>query len=54
MSFARALRDGGPAPVDRRGVYLVDVIMGGVLRSAELGDEVEVETGYRPVGRVVT
>jgi predicted dehydrogenase len=36
-AFARAVRDGGPSPIDPRGVFLVNVVMDGILRSAELG-----------------
>jgi predicted dehydrogenase len=45
-SFARAVRDDAPSPIDPRGVFLVNVIMDGVLRSAQLGREVEVSTSY--------
>jgi predicted dehydrogenase len=46
-AFARAVRDNAPSPIDPRGVYLVNVIMDGILRSAELGYEVKVDAGYR-------
>ena len=46
--FAEAVRDGKPSPIDPRGVYLVNVIMDGILRSAETGREVEVDSSYTP------
>lgn len=45
-AFAAAVRDGAPSPIDRQGVYLVNVIMDGMLRSAEAGQEVAVDAGY--------
>jgi predicted dehydrogenase len=47
-TFAEAVRDGKPSPIDPRGVYLVNVIMDGILRSAEVGHEVKVESSYLP------
>jgi predicted dehydrogenase len=45
-SFAEAVRDGKPSPIDPRGVYLVNVIMDGILRSAAAGHEVKVSSDY--------
>lgn len=45
-AFAVAVRDGLPSPIDPHGVFLTNVIMDGVLRSAELGYEVKVDTTY--------
>jgi predicted dehydrogenase len=45
-NFAEAVRDGKPSPIDPRGVYLVNVIMDGILRSAKAGREVELEVTY--------
>lgn len=44
--FVEAVREGKPSPIDRHGVYLVNVIMDGMLRSAEAGHEVLCEVGY--------
>jgi predicted dehydrogenase len=46
--FAEAVRDGLPSPIDPRGVFLVNVIMDGILRSAAAGHEVKVEVSYEP------
>jgi predicted dehydrogenase len=48
QTFAEAVRDGTPSPIDPRGVYLVNVIMDGILRSAESGREVAVDAAYLP------
>lgn len=45
-SFAEAVRDGKPSPIDPRGVFLVNVVMDGILRSAAAGHEVTVSTDY--------
>lgn len=45
-AFAEAVRDGLPSPIDPHGVFLTNVIMDGVLRSAELGYEVKVDCSY--------
>lgn len=45
-AFVEAVRDGGPSPVDPRGVYLTNVIMDGIARSAALGYEVKVDCDY--------
>lgn len=49
-TFAEAVRDGKPSPIDPRGVYLVNVIMDGILRSVEVGHEVKVDASYLPTG----
>lgn len=48
--FAEAVRDGLPSPIDPRGVYLVNVIMDGVIRSAAEKREVAVNASYALVG----
>ena len=48
QTFAEAVRDGKPSPIDPRGVFLVNVIMDGILRSAETGREVAVDASYMP------
>jgi predicted dehydrogenase len=45
-NFAAAVRDGQPSPIDPRGVFLVNVIMDGIFRSAAEGREVEVSASY--------
>ncbi len=45
-AFAEAVRDDLPSPIDPRGVFLTNVVMDGMLRSAEEGHEVRVEAGY--------
>lgn len=45
-AFAVAVRDGLPSPIDPHGVFLTNVIMDGVLRSARLGYEVKVDCSY--------
>jgi predicted dehydrogenase len=45
-AFAEAVRDGAPSPIPVRYAYLVNVIMDGMLRSAELGYEVKVSAEY--------
>jgi predicted dehydrogenase len=45
-NFAAAVRDGQPSPIDPRGVFLVNVIMDGIFRSAAEGREVEVSSAY--------
>jgi predicted dehydrogenase len=45
-AFAEAVRDGLPSPIDPRGVFLTNVVMDGMLRSAEVGYEVKVEAKY--------
>jgi predicted dehydrogenase len=45
-AFVEAVRAGGPSPIDPRGVYLTNVIMDGIARSAELGYEVKVDCSY--------
>jgi predicted dehydrogenase len=45
-SFAEAVRDGRPSPIDPRGVFLVNVVMDGVLRSAAARHEVKVSSDY--------
>jgi predicted dehydrogenase len=44
--FAEIVRDGSPSPIDRRAVFLVNVLMDGMLRSAEAGREVDVTAAY--------
>jgi predicted dehydrogenase len=44
--FAEAVRDNLPSPIDPRGVYLTNVVMDGMLRSAARGREVTVEADY--------
>lgn len=45
-AFAEAVRDDLPSPIDPRGVYLTNVVMDGMLRSAERGGEVQVDSSY--------
>jgi predicted dehydrogenase len=45
-AFAEAVRDGQPTPIPPRWAYLVNVIMDGMLRSAEVGYEVKVSAEY--------
>jgi predicted dehydrogenase len=45
-AFAQAAREGGPTPIPPRFAYLVNVIMDGMLRSAEAGHEVVVSAEY--------
>ncbi len=45
-AFAEAVRDDQPTPIDPTWAFQVNVIMDGMLRSAELGYEVKVEAGY--------
>ncbi len=45
-AFAVAVRDDLPSPIDPRGVYLTNVVMDGMLRSAETGGEVSVDASY--------
>ncbi len=45
-AFAEAVRDGKPSPIPPRWAYLVNVIMDGMLRSAEAGQEVAVSAEY--------
>ena len=45
-NFAEAVRDGKPSPIDPRGVFLVNVIMDGILRSAAAHHEVKVSAEY--------
>jgi predicted dehydrogenase len=45
-NFAEAVRDDRPSPIDPRGVFLVNVVMDGILRSAEAGHEVKVSAEY--------
>ncbi|HEY3108765.1 MAG TPA: Gfo/Idh/MocA family oxidoreductase [Chloroflexota bacterium] len=45
-NFAEAVRDERPSPIDPRGVYLVNVIMDGILRSAAARHEVKVSSDY--------
>ncbi len=44
--FSETVRDGAPSPIDTRPVFLVNVIMDGILRSAEAGHEVAVSAEY--------
>ena len=44
--FSEAVRDGGPSPIPPRWAYLVNVIMDGMLRSAEAGEEVAVAAEF--------
>jgi predicted dehydrogenase len=44
--FAEAVRDNLPSPIDPRGVFLTNVVMDGMLRSAAEGREVRVEASY--------
>jgi predicted dehydrogenase len=46
--FAEAVRDGLPSPIDPHGVYLINVVMDGILRSAAEGREVQVDASYMP------
>jgi predicted dehydrogenase len=52
-NFAAAVRDGQPSPIDPRGVYLVNVVMDGILRSAAEKREVQVDASYTPKEREV-
>ncbi len=45
-AFAVAVRDNLPSPIDPHGVFLVNVVMDGVQRSAETGHEVKVDCSY--------
>lgn len=45
-NFAEAVRDDAPSPIDPRGVFLVNVIMDGILRSAASKREVDVSVEY--------
>ena len=45
-AFAEAVRDGKPSPIDTEAVFLVNVVMDGVLRSAESGFEARVKASY--------
>jgi predicted dehydrogenase len=45
-NFAEAVRDDKPSPIDPRGVFLVNVVMDGILRSAASGHEVKVSSDY--------
>jgi len=45
-AFAEAVRDGKPTPIPPHWAYLVNVIMDGMLRSAEVGYEVKVSAEY--------
>lgn len=45
-AFAVAVRDDLPSPIDPHGVFLTNVIMDGLLRSATRGAEVTVDCGY--------
>src|SRR5207244_1667279 len=45
-NFAEAVRDGKPSPIDPRGVFLVNVVMDGILRSAAARHEVKVSAEY--------
>ncbi len=45
-AFAEAVRDGLPSPIDPRGVFLTNVVMDGMLSSAERGGEVTVDCSY--------
>jgi predicted dehydrogenase len=45
-AFAEAVRDGKPSPIDTKAVFLVNVVMDGVLRSAKEGREVKVDSSY--------
>ncbi len=44
--FSEAVRDNLPSPIDPRGVFLTNVVMDGMLRSAAEGREVRVEAVY--------
>ena len=44
--FSEAVRDNLPSPIDPRGVFLTNVVMDGMLRSAAEGREVRVEAAY--------
>jgi len=44
--FCEAVRDNKPSPLDPHRAFLVNVIMDGILRSAECGCEVKVEAAY--------
>ncbi|HEX5415743.1 MAG TPA: Gfo/Idh/MocA family oxidoreductase [Chloroflexota bacterium] len=44
--FAEHVRDGKGTPIDPKWAFLVNAIMDGVLRSAEVGHEVKVDTEY--------
>lgn len=41
-----AVRDGLPSPIDPRGIFLTNVVMDSMLRSAERGGEVQVDCSY--------
>jgi predicted dehydrogenase len=45
-NFAEAVRDDKPSPIDPRGVFLVNVVMDGILRSSAVGHEVKVSAEY--------
>ena len=45
-AFAVAVRDDLPSPIDPHGVFLVNVVMDGAVRSAEAGHEVKVDASY--------
>jgi predicted dehydrogenase len=45
-AFAEAVREGKPSPIPPRWAYLVNVIMDGMLRSAEAGREVAVSAEF--------
>lgn len=45
-TFAEHVRDGKGTPIDPKWAYLVNVIMDGVLRSAEAGHEVKVDASF--------
>ena len=45
-TFAEAVRDGAPTPIDPKWAFRVNVIMDGMLRSSESGREVAVESNY--------
>lgn len=52
-AFCTAVRDGLPSPIDPHGVFLTNVIMDGILRSAQLGREVAVDASYAPIPAVL-
>jgi predicted dehydrogenase len=45
-NFAEAVRDDKPSPINPRGVFLVNVVMDGILRSAAARHEVKVSAEY--------
>lgn len=45
-AFAEAVRDEQPSPIDPHGVFLTNVIMDGIIRSAAAGHEVTVDCSY--------